>query len=47
MDFSSAITAATSSAVTDYTTNLTAVIPVLLGLAVTGLIVRRVLRFVR
>lgn len=47
MDFSSAITAATSTAVSDYTTNLTAVIPVLLGLAVAGLVVRRVLRFVR
>lgn len=47
MDFSSAITAATSNTVTNYTTNLEAVIPVLLGLAVAGLIVRRVLRFVR
>jgi hypothetical protein len=47
VDFSSATTAALSGAQADFVTNLTPVIGPLLGIAVVGLILRRVLRFVK
>jgi len=47
MDLSSAISAALANVVDDFQTNIAAVIPALLGLAVATLIVRRVVRFIR
>jgi len=46
VDFSSAIAAATSTGVADFQTNVSSVLPLLLGIGVAGLIIRRVLRFV-
>lgn len=47
MDFSSAITAGSAGVVADFTTNVAAIFPVLLGLGFVALIARRTLGLAR